>query len=70
MRSSQSISTSALPLAIAVSEAVTEVSGLVTRRTISMVSSITSSAAMPAAIAMFWMACDSMVSYCAIGMPT
>ena len=62
MRSSQSIPTSALPLAIAVSEAVTDVSGLVTRRTISMVSSITSSAAMPAAIAMFWMACDSMVS--------
>ena len=33
-----------LPLAIAVSEAVTDVSGLVTRRTISMVSIITSSA--------------------------
>ena len=70
VRSWQSISTSLLPLAIAVSEAVTEVSGLVTRRTISMVSIITSSAATPAAIAMFWMACASMASYCAIGMPT
>ena len=70
IRSWQSISTSVLPLAITVSEAVTEVSGLVTRRTSTMVSSITSSAAMPAAMAMFVMACDSMVSNCAIGMPT
>jgi hypothetical protein len=57
MRSSQSISTSALPLAIAVSEAVTEVSGLVTRRTISMVSSITSSAAMTGGDRHVLMAC-------------
>ena len=46
----------------AVSDAETDISGLVTRRTSTVVSSITSSAAMPAAIAMFWMACDSIVS--------
>jgi hypothetical protein len=59
-----------LPSAIAVSEAVTELSGLVMRRTISMVSSITSSAAMPAAIAMVFMACASMFSNSAIAIPT
>ena len=48
----------------------TDVSGFVTWRTISMVRSITRSAATVAAIAMFSMACASMASNCAIGMPT
>ncbi len=68
-RSSQSSASSLLPSAIAVSEAVTDDNGLVMRRTISMVSSITIKAAMPAAIAMVCIACASMFSNSAIGMP-